>query len=329
MPYGRVLIVDDVETNLLVAKGLMMPYGLKIELAVSGYETIDKIKAGNVYDIIFMDHMMPKMDGIETVKQLRDMGYSSTIIALTANAIAGQADMFMKNGFDDFISKPIDVRQLNVSLNKFIRDKQPSEVLEAANKEKMELIKKGVLNQGFQQIDMQIAGVFARDAGKAISALQTCLDNNLKNENDIQMYIINVHSMKSALANIGEQELSMAAQKLEEAGRVKNFNEIFSNTKDFLDKLTAVIKEIKSRITENETDADNEDAIAFLNEKLVFIKEACAIYDKKTVKKLLNDLKERIWSHDTNELLDSISGLILHSEFDEASALLEKNIKQN
>jgi signal transduction histidine kinase/ActR/RegA family two-component response regulator len=124
MPYGSVLIVDDVGTNLYVAKGLLAPYELIIDIAESGYETIEKIKSGKVYDIVFMDHMMPEMDGVETTKNLREMGYSHPIVALTANAVMGQAEMFLSNGFDDFISKPIDIRELNAVLNKLIRDKR-------------------------------------------------------------------------------------------------------------------------------------------------------------------------------------------------------------
>jgi PAS domain S-box-containing protein len=128
MPYGSVLIVDDVGTNLYVAKGLLAPYELDIDIAESGYETIEKIKAGKVYDIVFMDHMMPEMDGVETTKILREMGYKQPIVALTANAVMGQAEMFLLNGFDDFISKPIDIRELNAVLNKMIRDKRLSNI---------------------------------------------------------------------------------------------------------------------------------------------------------------------------------------------------------
>jgi PAS domain S-box-containing protein len=123
MPQGKVLIVDDVETNLYVAKGLLTPYGLSVETAVSGLEAIQKVKAGAAYDIIFMDHFMPVMDGIEAAKRIRAMGYSGAIVALTANALTGQAEMFMENGFDEFISKPIDIRQLNAVLNKLILHK--------------------------------------------------------------------------------------------------------------------------------------------------------------------------------------------------------------
>ena len=126
MPYGSVLVVDDVDTNLYVARGLLEPYELKIEMAASGFEAIEKIKAGNVYDIIFMDHMMPKMDGIEAAKRIRAMGYARPIVALTANAIRGQAELFLQSGFNDYISKPIDIRQLNIVLNELIRDKHQS-----------------------------------------------------------------------------------------------------------------------------------------------------------------------------------------------------------
>ncbi|MCL2099523.1 MAG: ATP-binding protein [Oscillospiraceae bacterium] len=123
MPHGRVLVVDDVESNLFVAGGLMAPYELSVETASSGFEAVGKIKDGNVYDIVFMDHMMPEMDGIEAVKIIRDYGYTGCIVALTANTVIGHKEMFLAGGFDDFISKPIDTHRLNAVLKKYIRDK--------------------------------------------------------------------------------------------------------------------------------------------------------------------------------------------------------------
>ncbi len=324
MPYGQILIVDDVETNLYVAKGLMTPYGLKIDLATSGFEAIDKIKEGNNYDIVFMDHMMPKMDGIEATKQLRKMGYTKPIVALTANALAGHAEMFLRNGFDDFISKPIDIRQLDTTLNKLIRDKQPAEVLEAARKEKAKLDKKQHPSKGFQQADSQLAKIFARDAEKAVDIIQNSIKNDLNDEKDIQMYIINVHAMKSALANIGEKELSNTALRLEQAGREKDINVILSETNAFLEKLNIVIKEIKSKEEKNEVTEDSEDAIILLKEKLQVIKDACAEMDKKIIKGALNGLKEKTWSQKTNELLNLIEEHLLHSEFDEVSTIIDE-----
>ncbi|MCL2282982.1 MAG: response regulator [Fibromonadales bacterium] len=133
MPYGKVLIVDDLEFNLFVAKGLMKPYGLTIDTVSSGLDAVDMVKKGNIYDIIFMDQMMPTMDGVEATKIIRELGYKHPIVALTANALVGQAQFFTENGFDDFISKPIDIRKLNAMLKKLIRDKQPPEVIAAAH----------------------------------------------------------------------------------------------------------------------------------------------------------------------------------------------------
>ena len=139
MPYGKILVVDDMEPNLYVAKGLMSPYGLSIDTALSGKIAIEKIKSGLVFDIIFMDHYMPEMDGIETTKAIRTLGYKEPIIALTANALVGQAEVFMANGFDGFLSKPIDTRQIDSTLNRLIRDKYPAETVESARKLKKKM----------------------------------------------------------------------------------------------------------------------------------------------------------------------------------------------
>ena len=325
MPYGSILIVDDVETNLYVAKGLMVPYGLKIDLANNGFEAVDKVKEGNVYDIIFMDHMMPKMDGIETTKVIREMGYNKPIVALTANALAGQAEVFMQNGFDDFISKPIDIRQLNIVLIRLIREKYPADVIAAAQKEKAEIEKKQGTGQGTQQVDTQLAEIFARDAEKSVSILENCLSRSLGNEEDIHMYVINVHAMKSALANIGEKALSAVALNLEQAGREKDINVMLEQTNDFLDKLRMVINKVKPK--EGEEKENSESDLAYLTEKLKIIKEACAAFDKKTAKNALGELREKTWSHEVKKMINSISEHLLHSEFDNASALADEYIK--
>jgi signal transduction histidine kinase/CheY-like chemotaxis protein len=327
MPYGSILIVDDVETNLYVAKGLMIPYGLKIDLATSGFEAIDKVKEGMTYDVIFMDHMMPKMDGIETANQLRKMGYSEPIVALTANALAGHAEMFLNNGFNDFISKPIDLRRLNITLNKLIRDKQPPEVIEAAQKEKIELDKKGEPNPEYQRTDSQLAKIFARDAEKAFSIIKNCLLKEFNDEKIIQMFIINVHAMKSALSNIGEKELSASAFRLEQAGREKDINVLLSETSEFLEKLDKIIKEIKKKEESTVLSEDSEDALILLKNKLQVIKKACAEMEKKVIKNILSELREKSWSQKTSILLSSIDEHLLHSDFDEASALIDEFVK--
>jgi CheY-like chemotaxis protein len=246
MPYGSVLVVDDVETNLYVAKGLLSPYGLTIDTVESGFEAIDRIKAGNIYDIVYMDHMMPKMDGVEAVKIMRDMGYTHPIVALTANAVAGQAEMFLANGFDGFISKPIDIRQLNDSLNKLICDRKPPEVIEAVRQSMPEKPAFGTVTVPQMAVDHELAEIFVRDAAKTVAELESIYQKrDAFEDEDIQMYIINVHGMKSALANIGEPGLSGVALKLENAGQAGETAVIIAETPAFLASLREIIEKIR------------------------------------------------------------------------------------
>jgi signal transduction histidine kinase/CheY-like chemotaxis protein len=319
MPYGRVLVVDDVETNLYVARGLLAPYGLSIDIAMSGFEAIDKIRSGAKYDIIFMDHMMPKMDGIEAAKIIRSLDYKGAVVALTANAIMGQAEMFLSNGFDDFISKPIDIRQLNAVLNKLIRDKQPAEVLDEAQRQKNILYASG---RHHIAIDPQLAEYFVRDGEKAYSILDNILKNNFNRADDLLQYVINVHAMKSSLANIGEGELSDKALELEQAGRDQNINLIMKGLPEFLISLRHVIDKLKppDEITE-EIKIDNEDDLTFLREKLQAIQAACVSFDKKSAKEILAEVKEKTWSKAIRDRLSAITEHLLHSEFEEAAAI--------
>ena len=128
MPYGKVLVVDDVETNRQVAQGLLGLYKIGVETVDSGRAALEKVKSGQVYDIIFMDHMMPDMNGIETTKILRSMGYDHPIVALSANALVGQAEVFFKSGLDAFIPKPIQTERLDAVLVKFIKSRYEDDI---------------------------------------------------------------------------------------------------------------------------------------------------------------------------------------------------------
>jgi CheY-like chemotaxis protein len=321
MPYGRVLIVDDVETNLYVAKGLLVPYKLAVATANSGFEAIDLIKEGNTYDIIFMDHMMPQLDGIETTHRLRALGYKDTIVALTANALAGNDLMFMKNGFDGFISKPIDVRSLNAVLNKFVRDKQTPEILEAA---KQQAASQPTPYEAAQAADAELLAIFARDAKKVIVTLSGILANITDaGDEDLRLYEINVHAMKSALANIGRNEASRLAEVLEQAGKLKNKIVIQSETQGFitiLQELVASIDVPSSDDDQNATDSDPE----FLHGKLQQILTACEEYDDLAVEEALGELKAKKWSQKTKELLGTIAEHTLHSNFEDAAGAVNE-----
>jgi signal transduction histidine kinase/CheY-like chemotaxis protein len=254
MPYGSVLVVDDVETNLYVAKGLLSPYELSIETANSGFEAIDKVKGGGVYDIIFMDHMMPKMDGIEATKILREMGYDGNIIALTANAIVGQAEMFMQNGFDGFISKPIDIRQLNAALNKMIRDKQPFEIIDAARRQKATRKANQETPQPQPQPQPQSAvsqakEIFARNTEMAVARLETIYKNE--------------------------------ASKPEQAWQDRGIDMIVAEIPKFVEALRVVSEKLKTAVKGSAP--ENED-IGLLYGKLQIMRKACEERGKQNVK---------------------------------------------
>ena len=119
----RVLVVDDEEMNLVVARGMFTDYGMEVETAASGQESIDMIRKKD-YDVVFMDHMMPVMDGVEAAHRIRDVmttsGRSTLIVALTANAVSGAREMFMAEGFDGFVAKPVERQELERTLRRIL-----------------------------------------------------------------------------------------------------------------------------------------------------------------------------------------------------------------
>ena len=330
MPYGRVLIVDDVQSNLYVARGLMAPYGLSVETAASGFEAVEKIKSGAVFDIIFMDHMMPKMDGIEAAKIIRSLGYSHPIVALTANALAGQAEIFMENGFDGFISKPIDIRQLNLSLNKLIRDKQPAEALDSARKLaiKGNAAKPAGIEERPGSYYNNLAALFVLDAEKAIERLGAIHSNAYRSSDDIRMFVIDAHAMKSALANIGEADLSAAALRLEQAGQAEDIKALKAETPAFLEALREAVKKNKPKAEGSDADAEYADSDrAYLEGKLLAIQKACEGYDETAANKALAELGQRKWPRHIKGLLDDIALHLLQSNFEDVAELVNNYVK--
>ncbi|MCL2609445.1 MAG: response regulator [Treponema sp.] len=227
MPYGSVLVVDDVEANLYVAKGLLNFYDLKIETVTGGRAALEKIREGKVYDIIFMDHMMPDMNGVEATMAIRELGYAEPIVALTANALIGQAEEFMKNGFDGFLSKPIQTVQLNTTLTKFIRDKQPPEVLAAiktaaaesatdddaanANQEKSKDMD-DFLNSS--EVYQEAYKDFVRSQKNVIKDMSDALDSG-----DLETAHRLAHTLKGLAAMVGENSLVLLARAAEDTLR--------------------------------------------------------------------------------------------------------------
>ena len=322
MPYGKILIVDDVETNIYVARGLMAPYELNIDSVTSGPEAIEKIKAGNVYDIIFMDYMMPEMNGIETARHIMDMGYKNPIIALTANAISGQENIFLDNGFADFITKPVDIRQLNMVLNKFVRDKH----FQAAAGLAQNLADSPVNSE----IDPLLAEAFLMDAHRSLAVMDDLLKGGLAPDSEeLRLFTVHIHGMKSALSNIGKIPLSSWAMKLEKLSRSGDADAVSAETPAFIAALRAFMSEIapaKNNMQEM-PDAEEEDR-PFLYKQLEKISSACEEYDDLAIEQALKELKTRTWHKNTNKLLEAVSEQLLLSGFDKIRSLVSR-IHQN
>jgi PAS domain S-box-containing protein len=313
MPYGSVLIVDDVETNLYVAAGLMKPYKLKIDTAISGREAIEKIKNGKVYDVVFMDHMMPEMDGIETTRNLRGIGYAAPIVALTANAVAGQADMFLSSGFDEFISKPIDMRQMNAVLNKLVRDKQPPEVIEAARNSQSNDTKQIVGAEDSSANARRLLNSFIRDARKAVTVFEHMSQTDgWKNDEELQKFTVSVHGIKSALLNIGEKELSESAYKLEMGGREHNAVLIKGSLPEFTRRLRLLFEKFEPETQGSVVVYDIENLCG----KLVSVSKYCAEYNRRDALDIMAGLKSN--SPGINKKLDELTEHIMQGEFEEA-----------
>ena len=217
MPYGKVLVVDDVEANLYVARGLLAFYGLNVETCDSGYEAIEKVKQGKVYDIVFMDQMMPGLNGDEAMSIMRDLGYYHPIVTLTANAMIGQAEELIEYGFDGFISKPIQTSHLNAILTKHIRDKQPPEVIEAAKAQMADAdgdSNKAVLDdyQNNVQLIAKLRQDFAKNHRDTFDLLRESLADN-----DITTAHRLAHTLKGVALLIKEDNLAEAARIVEQA----------------------------------------------------------------------------------------------------------------
>ena len=194
----KVLVVDDVETNLYVAEGLLSFYELQVETAQSGEEALQKIKDGHVYDLIFMDHMMPGLDGVETLHAIRQVGYTKPIVVLTANAMIGQAEKFIRAGFDGFISKPIQTHHLNSILFKFVHS-GPVTPLTDTNR---------FMNN--PQVMQQLQLDFVKHHIETIEQIRQHIDNK-----DLATAHRLAHNLKTAAGLIGQQALSELAAQLE------------------------------------------------------------------------------------------------------------------
>jgi CheY-like chemotaxis protein len=259
-PDVRMLLVDDVVTNLKVAEGLLIPYKMQIDTCTSGAEAISKVKQEH-YDLVLMDHMMPEIDGIEATIAIRRLESPDQyfqrlpIIALTANAITGIKEMFLENGLSDFLAKPIDTNQLDIILNKWIPDerkiKTPTAGEDAPAAKTAKFAIPGLdFNTGFSSCGenwenyLEILELFCEDGKRKLLSIKQSL-----NDDNIALFTMLVHGISSAGRNIGAAPLSEAAQLLETAGKTQDTGYIRDNSAAFLENLEHLINQIEAALS--------------------------------------------------------------------------------
>ena len=258
MPDVRLLIVDDNEVNLLVTKGLLDIYEMQTDLAKSGKEAIQMILEQE-YDLVFMDHMMPGLDGVDTTKIIRDLdgGRYKTlpIIALTANVMSEVKEEFRNAVMDDFLGKPIDPVELDHILHKWIKKKNDTDI----NK------KQPTFNPSPIVIEEAIEGINMQEGLRIVGnnmdnyrlILQTFVSENrdklinlmkVNNEN-IRVYIATVHALKGSTATIGADGLSSLAKELEAAAKSGDMEYVSQHTEEFVSKVEVLFQNIENYLS--------------------------------------------------------------------------------
>ncbi|MCL1956450.1 MAG: ATP-binding protein [Fibromonadales bacterium] len=335
-PKARVLVVDDIATNLKICEGLMLPYKMHVDSCLSGAEAIELVKK-NEYDIVFMDHMMPDMDGVETTKLIRKLGSEDaryldlTIVALTANAVSGVEKMFLSSGFSDFMSKPIDTKKLDSILDKWIpkekREKASEEIKSDIDSEiKIKIdgvdVKKGIIMTGgtFESY-VQTLAVFHKDGLKKIEEIKQCLETD-----NYSLYTTYVHALKSASASLGALDLSEQAKALEIAGRQEDSSFIRLNNPDFLTSLETILNDIGTALNsvKQETSLDFD----LLKSELCKLKEAFDAFDFGAINEITGNLQKFAQAPKIGETLESVLQNTVIGEYEKAVAAIDTLLRE-
>jgi len=311
LPYARVLVVDDVITNIDVAKGLLKPYNVKVDSVTSGREAVKTILSEKVhYDAIFMDHMMPVMDGIEATKQIRKLNseYAKNIpiIALTANAIVGNEELFLSNGFQDFIPKPIEFDRLDAVLNKWVRDEEQEKKLFINNMPGVSSIKFSgnknlqALKNGAQGLNIQKGlSRFNGDVDAYIGILRSYIINipqflektNEVTAKNLSDYETIIHGIKGSSRSIMADEVGSMAEILERAASKGDIDYILTHNKSFKETAEKLISDMENMLKAFDADNVKEKREKPETTLLLKLRQACVKYDMNTVDTTLDELE--------------------------------------
>jgi len=358
LPYARVLVVDDNATNLDVAKGLMKPYGMQIDCVTSGQEAINVIRSESfrgekvTYSAIFMDHMMPEMDGIEATGLIRKIGtdYAKNIpiIALTANALAGNEEMFLSKGFQAFLSKPIDLPLLDDVIRHWIRDKSKEKEYPAEETARQDgtadrkwLTENEIdglnLVKGYERFGedektyISVLRSYAKNSRLLVDLLRDADKKILARDKDslwkLDDYATTVHGVKGSSYGIFADCVGSLAESLEKASKAGDFDFVIKNNHILLAAMEQLISDIDDmlhRITAGKSKPKIEKPDAKTLQKLI---AACNAYDISGAEELITELEE--FEYETNaELTDWLKESLSKGFFEEITEKLSGIIRQ-
>jgi signal transduction histidine kinase/FixJ family two-component response regulator/HPt (histidine-containing phosphotransfer) domain-containing protein len=354
IPYAKVLVVDDVSVNLDLARGIMKPYGMTVDCVTSGKAAIDLIRKEEPrYNAVFMDHMMPSMDGIEAVRIIRneiDSDYARTIpiIALTANAIIGNDELFLSNGFQDFLTKPIDIMKLNVSINRWVRDKKLEKELGLDTEGRMKEEKEdGTETEKEPEktgdtlclLDMiranPVEGLdvekglerFGGDGKSYLDCLRSyvvytpSLLSTIGSGGVREDYAITVHGIKGSSYGIAAETIGQRAEKLEQAAKSGDMAFIAAENDRFIDSVEKFIADVRRLITILEDKQKKPWKPVPDPVLLTKIRDAAEDYNMGKLDQLMEELEQ--WDYESNaDLVPWLREQIDKSEFEEITERL-------
>jgi signal transduction histidine kinase/CheY-like chemotaxis protein len=329
------LVVDDISTNLMIAEELLKFYELRIDTSRSGENALALVQK-NRYDLIFMDHMMPGMDGVETTAKIRQMEeidpyYRNVpIIALTANALTSHREMFLRNGFNDFLAKPIEMEKLFAILSKWISKEKQHAVGEAAHRDIPETsnltmpgvdVKAGIRNTGGTLVAyLKVLSIFQHDAMERLEAIKQTAATG-----DIDLYTTMVHSLKSASRSIGAQEFGDFAEEMEVAGRNKDLSIIRRRTEELLKRLHSLIDDISVFQAQNNTEVQS--SVELSKDQLETLKTAFEEMNIEAIDSLISQYEKLPLNKQTKKFLESMEKDTLLFEYEKAEEEIKKVIE--
>jgi CheY-like chemotaxis protein/HPt (histidine-containing phosphotransfer) domain-containing protein len=334
-PEARVLIVDDNAVNLTVAKGLIEPLRMQVDTAESAAQAIEMV-CNIKYDLIFMDHMMPEVDGVEATHIIRRMlpSYNETpIIALTANAVSGAKEMFLSEGMNDFVAKPIEISDIVAKLRKWLpqdkimpadkfNDNKETETpaSEMPSLKDIEVLntEKAISMLGSEKLYWTVLREYYSNIGKNSQSIQDHFDKEEWSE-----YTIEVHALKSASRQIGAEELGEHAFELEMAGKENNIDLIKQKTGAMLDEYKSLtellapmfpdLADVKKGYADRMTISDN----------LEKLKEAIGDFDILCIDEVIEQMGTFEYHKTCMDYFEKLKAKIEESDFDSCIEIMD------